>query len=443
MGQLDHAENQPQIAYLIKCFPRVSETFILHEVLELERQGVHLHIYSLLAPPAAAMQAQAVCRVAAPVTYLPRSFPRGWLRLMGSMARCLRRRPRTLGRIALGAVVETPRLATVRHIALAVFLAEQMQRDEVTTLHAHFANTPATVARMVHSLTGMPYSFTAHAKDIYTTPPHTLRRNMAAATHVITCSEYNAHFLRVLAGTESSVRVTCIYHGMAARSCTAPGRGPTPAATVPLILTVARLVEKKGLADLLRACCLLQAHGRPFTCRIVGEGPLRPLLERQIRALGLSARVQLWGAVSHEDVLAMYAEAMVAALPSVISANGDRDGIPNALVEALFLGVPAVATPISGIPELIEDGVTGLLVPPRDSAALADALARLLDDASLRQRLAGAGYRTVQARFDLTRNVACLRLMLLAHLARDSSQPAARPEALRRPTGRSRTEVLA
>ena len=181
----------------------------------------------------------------------------------------------------------------------------------------------------------------------------------------------------------------------------------------PLILSVARLVEKKGLIYLLQACRSLKDRGYDFRCRIVGEGPLRPSLERLIRDLALTGQVELRGAETHEHVIEMYRQATLMVLPCVVSENGDRDGIPNSLVESLYMGVPVISTPVSGIPELIKSEVNGLLVPPHDSASLAAAIVRLFEDAGLRQRLAAGGRQTVLAQFDMAANTQHLMRLFL------------------------------
>ncbi|HEX8990637.1 MAG TPA: glycosyltransferase, partial [Anaerolineales bacterium] len=401
--------DSPKIAYVIKRFPHLSETFILHEVLELERQGLPLRIFSLLEPTGKINGAAKEVR--AQVEYLPRRFPLGTWKLLQAAARQLRKRPRRFLAACLDALIRFHHLATPGHLLMAAFVAEQAEAEGITHLHAHYANTPTTIARLVHEFTGIPYSFTAHAKDIYLSQKISLAYKMADARFVVTCTEYNHQYLASVAGPARTVPIHRIYHGLDLRAFPSrSGTAPSPRGR-PLILSVARLVEKKGLPYLLEACRTLRDRGYDFDCRIVGEGPLRPVIERQIGGLGLTNCVTLWGAEKHERVLEMYQQATLLALPCIVAANGDRDGIPNVLVEALHMGTPVVSTAVSGVPELIEPEVSGLLVPERDSAALADAIARLLDDARLRRRLAQAGQETVLAGFDMASNTR--RLMQL------------------------------
>jgi glycosyltransferase involved in cell wall biosynthesis len=401
----DRPSDVPQVAYLIKCFPRLSETFILHEVLELERQGLPLRIFSLLEPTGKVNQAAQ--KVQARVTYFPHGFPVGWLILMASALRRFFKNPWSFLKTSLGALVRFHNLATPKHILYAAYLAEQLEQAGITHLHAHYANTPATIALLAHQFTGISFSFTAHAKDIYLSRKDTLAYKMKQARFVATCTGYNQRYLASLLDARGAVAIHRIYHGLDfrvfPRRIAGVAEVSAPRAR-PLILSVARLVEKKGLVYLLHACRQLLDHGYAVDCRIIGEGPLRAALEQQIHDLALTNHVELCGAETHERVIEIYRQATLFVLPSVVAENGDRDGIPNVLAESLYLGVPVVSTSVSGIPELIQPDRNGLLVPPRDGAALAAAIARLLNSPQLRQRLAAAGRETVLAHFDMSAN---------------------------------------
>lgn len=404
---------------MIKCFPRTSETFILHEILELEHQGLPLRIFSLYEPSTTKVP-EAVQEVEAPVTYIPRHFLH---RTLTAAARRLLKDPWHFLCIALSAVLHYRQpFVLLKHLLYAAYLADQFEREGITHIHAHYANTPTTVAQFVHQFTGISYSFTAHAKDIYLSRTTSLAYKMRMARFVVTCTAYNQRYLAALADQGLDGHIHCIYHGLNLRAFPADVSVPP---VHPLILTVARLVEKKGLSYLLHACRMLTDQGYDFTCRIVGEGPLRPVLEQEIRDLGLTGRVELRGAETHERVIEMYRHATLVALPCVIGENGDRDGIPNVLVESLYMGVPVVSTPVSGIPELITPEVNALLVAPRDSAALAAAIARLLTEPRLCCRLALAGRQTVLARFDMARNVTRLLQLLLVQGSLDNLSPTA------------------
>jgi glycosyltransferase involved in cell wall biosynthesis len=256
-----------------------------------------------------------------------------------------------------------------------------------------------------HQLRGVPYTFTAHARDIYVdTPPQLLRAEMERAAAVVTVSEYNRGYLsRQLAGSTANGKVRCIYNGLDFHQFTFDRSRP-PDAGPPVILSVGRLIEKKGLGDVLAAAEILRRRGRSFRVEIIGAGPLKPALEAQVQRLALQDQVAFLGAQPQEAVRLAYQRATIFALPCVVTADGDRDGIPTVLLEAMASGVPVVSTSVSGIPEVIQSGHNGLLVAPHDPTMLADALGLLLADADLRDRLARAARSTIEAHFAIERN---------------------------------------
>ncbi len=296
----------------------------------------------------------------------------------------------------------------VRRFFQAGYLAEILSGEPVAHLHAHFANDPTLVAMFTHHLTGIPYSFTAHAKDIYVkTPPELLRTEAQQAKAVITCTEYNRKYLVNQVGLTSNGKLHCIYHGLDLSQFKFE-RPRDSQRGAPIILSVARLVEKKGLNDLVCAADVLRRRGRCFQVEIIGDGPLRQGLEAQIMQLGLTGRVRLLGPLPHESVCSAYQRASIFALPCIVAADGDRDGIPNVLPEAMASGVPVVATPVSGIPELIEAELHGLLVPPNSPVQLAEALDRLLTQPELCGRLARAARHKVENCFSVERGASRL-----------------------------------
>ena len=290
----------------------------------------------------------------------------------------------------------------------ASYLAEMVSRERLSHLHAHFAHNPTVVAMFTHQLTGVPYSFTAHAKDIYVkTPPALLRAEAHRARAVVTCTEYNRRYLTPQIGPAASSKLHRIYHGLDLSQfnfCWPRASDPEP----PVILSVARLTEKKGLNDLILAADILRRWGRCFRVEIVGEGPLRQSLEARVSRLGLNDEVKLLGALPHEILCSKYQEACVFALPCTVATDGDRDGIPNVLLEAMASGVPILSTPVSGIPELITSEGEGLLVPPNNPARLADALVRLLTSPELRERLALFARAKIETSFSIERSSAQL-----------------------------------
>ena len=395
--------SRPRVAYLVKMYPRFSETFILSELLELERQGVELHVFALKRPDDGIAHAD-VARLRAPVTYLPQSLPG----LLWAQRRALRRTPlRVLSQLI--AAVRKGRLASAKHVLQAGAIAPRLVGGGYEHLHAHFASGATSVALHASRLTGIPYSFTAHAKDIFldSVRPNDLARKLARARFAVTVSDYNVRRLQEFANGTPVVR---IYNGLEL-TCFAPKRGPRE--RPPLVLAVGRLIEKKGFDDLVRACSLLATAGVDFRCDIVGKGSLEHDLRALVKQLGLTGRVRLVGPLPREQLVDLYPRGAVLAAPCVVGGDGNRDGLPTVLIEAMAMGVPVVATPVTGIPELVEDGVTGLLVPERDPSALARAIERLLGNEYLARRLAAAARRRIEESFDLQQNVAQLRRLFL------------------------------
>src|SRR2546427_3614158 len=390
----------PTVGYIVSAWPRLSETFILNEVLAVERSGGSLRIFSIKDPDGEPVHAR-VAQVRAPVTCL--SLRRHWKSALQANLRLLCRQPGRYCRALLQAL-RYRRWGVLQRFFQAGYLAHELSREPVAHLHAHFAHAPAPVAMFTHQLTGIPYTFTAHAKDIYIkTPPELLRAEAQQAQAVITCTEYNRQYLSTQIGPASDGKLHCIYHGLDASQFQFAWPRVSDAGP-PVILSVARLVEKKGLSDLIVAAGILRRRGRRFQVEIIGNGPLRQALEAQVMQLGLSDRVKLLGVQTYDMVCLAYQRASIFALPRMVTADGDRDGLPNVLLEAMGSGVPVVSTPVSGIPELIESERDGLLVPPSNPARLAEALDRLLTSPQLRERLARAARAKIEAQFSIHRS---------------------------------------
>lgn len=412
------------LGLLVKMFPKLSETFVLEEVLGLERLGQPLRLYTM-APPSDAVSHGAAARVRAPLTAVPAA---PWRTAPGTTAarhlHWLASAPVRYVR-ALGFALRRGR-GGLAAFARAGWLAGQLRADGVAHLHAHFIAQPADLAEMVWRLAGLPFSISAHAKDIYLSEPADLARKLRAARFTVTCTGANCTVLRQLAPEATVQRM---YHGVD-RDVFHPSRRLAPA-LVPHLLSVGRLREKKGLDDLIEACRLLRDRGQPFHCEIVGYGEQESALRALIDHHGLADQVELAGKLPRERVIERYARCAVYVQPSRVAADGDRDGIPNVLLEAMAMGVPVVACAVSGIPELVRHGRTGLLVaadpPAAVPEALATAITRLLDDPALARRLGHDAREHVSRHFDNDRN---LRL-LLAHLHRcEDDVHAPRPSAL-------------
>ena len=308
------------IGYVVSTWPRLSQTFVLNEILSLEERGLDLRIFSAKDPTEQLVNAK-VADVRAPVFYL--AFHGRYSKIFFGNLRIASRQP---GRYlkTLAHALGYGRRDILRRFFQAGYLAEQLRRDSVAHLHAHFATAPATVAMFTHELTGVPFTFTAHARDIYSdTQPELLRAEMKRARSVVTVTEYNRRHLRKIDPSLNG-KVRCIdsifdFSGFDFQWPRVSGLA------APLILSVARLVEKKGLEDLILAADILRWQGQRFRMQIIGDGHLRQVLDNKIAALGLEEHVTLSGAQTHEEVKLAYGRAHVFALPCVVAADGDRD----------------------------------------------------------------------------------------------------------------------
>jgi glycosyltransferase involved in cell wall biosynthesis len=410
------------ILIILKGYPRLSETFIAQEIRALERRGLSLRLASLRLPTDKAVH-PVHREIQAPVSYLPEYLYREPLRVLRAWWR-LRRRPRyhEARRAWLTDLRRDFTPNRGRRFGQALVLAAEMPAD-VGHLHAHFLHTPASVTRYAATLTGLPWSCSAHAKDIWTTPDWEKREKLAAAGWVVTCTAIGRDHLQGL--SPPGKPVTLIYHGLDLRRF---ARGERPAPSAPaMILSVGRAVPKKGYGDLLNALAALPPDlGWRFVH--VGGGPLLRELKDLAERLGLSGRIEWRGAQPQEQVLALYRQADLFVLASRIADDGDRDGLPNVLMEAQSQAVAVLATRISGIPELIDDGATGMLVEAGDGPALARGLETLIREPALRQRLGEAGRRRIEAKFDMERGI---------DLLLDRFEPQAGPAA--EPTCESRS----
>ncbi len=392
------------LAYIMKRYPRLTETFIINEIRAMERLGADLRIFSLLQPEPPPHHPM-VAQVMAPLHVLPAAWGPKLKRLAASHTQAFTAAPlRYLGAAARAlqwSATSSSPLAVWKHFLRAGYVAAECRAQGIAHIHAHFANTPTAVAHFASLMTGIPFSFTAHAKDLYLTRKDIIARRTRAAQFVVTCTGYNVRYLQDIQNHPPG-KINLIYHGIDLDMFNARPAAATPApASPPLILSVGRLVPKKGLSDLITACALLKASGTAFRCRIIGEGPLRNALQEQINAAGLDGVITLEGAMTHASLIALYATADLFALPPRIADDGDRDGIPNVIAEAMAIGLPVVSTDVSGIPELVRNLETGLLVPPRDPAALAQAMEQLLRDRPLALRLAATGRALLERDFDL------------------------------------------
>ncbi|HUF59001.1 MAG TPA: glycosyltransferase [Actinomycetota bacterium] len=401
----------PALAYVIGTYPIPTTTFIDREIDALRRLGVSIQVLSIRRPGLPLLSGSQRQRLEEVHYVLPARIGD----LLRSHAGFLRSRP-VVYLTTFARLVTRPhpsvraRVRTVLHFGLGVHVARLLQdRYPSDHVHAHFVDRAALVALVAGRLLDRSFSATAHANDIYV-DPILLPEKIASAKFIATCTRYNDTHLRSLANGASD-KVRCVYHGIDLRDFS-PGSSRRHDA--PLILSVGQLKEKKGFGDLLDACRILVDREVPFVCEIVGEGPLRASLQARIADLDLDPYVRLVGGLPHDEVIRKYREATIFVLPCVTGPDGDRDGIPNVIIEAMAMGLPVVSTRHSGIPEAVHDERTGLLVPKADPEALALAILRLLSDWKLRDRLGGRGRERVSVLFDVDTNAKALLAAVMA-----------------------------
>ncbi len=425
------------LGVIVSQFPELHETFIARELTALVEAGTGLRIYSLkrcqdriVHPEAERLRAQTV--------YVWWGAPGVWarallegaahpLRALATLAWTLRHHP--------GSPLDVVKALIVWGQALA--LARRMRQDGVVHIHAHWATMPTTAAAVASKWLGVPFSFTAHAWDIFVPNP-ALKEKLHLARRVITCTEYNRRYLSHFC-PRTKGKVVLNYHGVDlsqfGNAAMAPGPGDGEGGGVdgarPLFLSVGRLVDTKGYETLLDAYRLLRERGVAFRAVIVGEGPLRRRVVRRLRQAGLADIVTLRPAMTREALRTLYSQAFAFVLPCEIAKNRDRDGIPNVILEAMAMRLPIVSTPISGIPEAVQDRRTGLLAPPGDAVRLAYTLEVLLRRKNLGRVLGDHGRMWAETQFDARDHLQHLvrQMQELLEEARDGGRGARHPIA--------------
>lgn len=389
------------VAYIAPELGALTSTFVYREIEALRRRGVAVSTFSTRRPAGGAASEEARALVEATV-YLYDTPKLGVMKAVagqfvsapGRWCRALA----TVLRDAATASVPAPgdRIKLLWHFAVGHVLARGATRAGARHIHAHFAHVPASIAMYAAMLAGIPFSFTAHANDIFERPT-ALREKTGRAAFTACISDYNRRYL-----AERGCDVTHALVVHCGIDVDAYAIKPRAARNdIPEVLAVGRCVEKKGFGVLLDALALLRARSREYRCTIVGDGPLFDALRARVEKEGLSDRVRLTGSLPQERVRELFGRADIFALPCVEAAGGDRDGIPVVLMEAMALGVPAISTRVSGIPELIEDGANGLLTAPGDAAALAEALERLMAEPELGATLAARARATIETEYNI------------------------------------------
>jgi glycosyltransferase involved in cell wall biosynthesis len=405
-----------RIAYITSRTPwGGGEAFVLDEIVEHIEKGWEVYVF-----PVRTDVREAVHGKAAAVLPTTVGLGNGDARVRGAMARALRRHPLRVARV-LGQVMKAsagnPRALAI-NVALfpkAVAIAEAVQRLGIGHIHAHWASSPSTCAYVAAELAGVPFSFTSHAWDIFVAD-NMLVEKVRRAAFSITSTSFNLRYMQRHFPGAPLHKVRVLNPGIRLEGRPEPSAAPPAPREGFRVACVANLVEKKGHTYLIQALEILRASGIAAEVVLVGDGPLRGALEEEARARGVEGAVRMAGARPHQEVLKMLAagEVDVFALPSLVLDDGQREGLPFALMEALSYGIPVVSTDTAGIAELVEDGRTGFLVEQRSAASLAAALERLALDAGLRRRIGDTGRAVVRERFNLHATAAELRSLITA-----------------------------
>jgi glycosyltransferase involved in cell wall biosynthesis len=419
------SRSDKQIGYLLRSYPRLSQTFVLNEILALERTGVSLQIFALTNPHEKVVQMQ-VDQVQSPVHYLEESIqPR---RIGNRLKEHLqvaglhfRRYIRSFFYVAAHPKIDQGYTASSRwecflqavHLVYVLHLQERETGKRLDHLHAHFAHDPTLIAYLVHLITGIPFSFTAHARDLYQVPEEVLTDRIRHSSAVVTCCGANMEYLKQIAPSQQS-KFSLVYHGVNLKDFQ-PALGPaTPSAKeVPIILSVGRLVEKKGFQDLLQALLIVKESGQRFRCTIYGDGPLSQTLQQWLEEHGMAGDVRLMGDSTQQELISIYQKATLFALTPIQTEDGDRDGIPNVLVEAMAVGLPVITTAVAGIPELVDNNQNGLLYQPHDVDGISSGILELLSNPEKRKLLGDVASQKVKDQFDVAQAAKRLKTLFI------------------------------
>ncbi len=393
--------NKPaKIAYIMSRFPKLTETFILYEILAMREMGAQVEIYPLLREkqPWAHKEALELTEEAHFEPFISMDILKAQWRFIRC---CPGKYFRTVVEIFAGTLGSMNFFSGALGIFLkSVKFAYDMARTQVTHVHAHFATHPAVAALIINRLTGIPFSFTAHGSDLHVDRTM-LGKKVRASRFAVAISQYNKEMMVKESGEACREKVRVVHCGVSSDFF---AFAPDKDNDIFQILCVASFEEVKGHKYLIQACQLLAERGHQFEVHLIGAGPVQAQVEQQIQQSGIAERFHVHGGQTRPQVLEFLAKADVKVLASVRTANGKREGIPMVLMEAMACGVPVVASRISGIPELVEDEKAGLLFTPGDSSAFADALERLIQDRALRVHMGAEGREMIVREFDLKKN---------------------------------------
>lgn len=399
---MSFSQTAPTLGYILKGYPRISETFISNEILLLEQLGFRMRLFPMRHPRENFCH-DSVKQIQAQVDYLPTELLLEFPRLLLPNIFLAIKRP-ALFKHSLGLAHKryrrTAKLATFKHLLQAGYLTNHhlLKDNTLTHLHGHFAHSPTSVTMFAALLSGRSFSFTAHAKDIYTSNPEQLREKIRLARFVVTCTDYNRKYLEHIAdGLNTPIH--CIYHGIDLKLFS-PETDHTECAPPYRLLTVARMTEKKGLPTLYKALQILKNRNCQFQHTLIGDGDDREKILKLIAELGLGDCCHCLGTRTHKEVLKQFEESDLFVLACEIAKNGDRDGIPNVLVESLAMGVPGLSTTVSAIPEILLHNKSGITVPPSDPETMACQIREILENRGLRKTLIRGGIEHTRKHFD-------------------------------------------
>ena len=387
-----------EVAYLFERFPSFGQTFCYREVAELERQGMKVQVYSIRRPanePAQDWDRQIVDRV----HYLPDEKA-----LVAEVDAALRKK--AVSNEVRDAVQQWGRQSDFLRLYQAIYIGIRMQQDGLRHVHAHFAGMAARTACWINQFFGLPFSFTAHANDVFAPRDFvvSLPKLIQNGAAIITVSDYSANDLKARF-PGSAAKIHRVYNGVDFSRF----HPPDPGSGTPAIVSIGRLIEKKGFADLISACALLTSRRRGFLCEIIGEGPLEETLRAQIAIADVKGCVRLAGPRTQTQIALHLAHATIFVLPCTRDADGGMDNLPTVIMEAMAAGLPVISTPLGGIPEMVEHEVNGELVPERDPAAICGAMERLISDPERARRLGDKGRQMAREKFSIETSARQLR----------------------------------
>jgi len=383
-----------RIGYIFERFPSFGQTFCYREVVELKRQGAEVSVFSIRTPGGESSQDWDE-QVVRNVHYLPDEAE-----LVKEVDRAIRQRD--LPAEAVSAISKWDRQSDFLRLYQAAYVGSRLREAGITQVHAHFAGMAARTAYWIKRFFGIDYSLTAHANDIFAPRDFvvSLSKIVDSAAAVVTVSDFAAARLQEQF-PENARKIRRVYNGVDLGAVDPSQFSGDP----PLIVSVGRLIEKKGFGDLISACALLKSHGLRFRCEIIGEGPLDAALSAHIRDLQLTNCVELLGPRTQGEIAQRFRAATMFVLACTTEADGGMDNLPTVIMEAMAAGLPVISTPLAGVPEMVEHGASGELVPQRNPVALASAIERLLADPGAAARLGARGREVAAQKFSIEANV--------------------------------------